>query len=381
MSFGRRSGFFQPKSRFIAGSSSTQTVTITRSIVNTSAVSFTFTNAGLPNTNIGYNIIGVDSADFTDSSVTGQVTLDATGTATLIKTITPSEDVGVDKSFYVSAYTVNNRITGQSANVNINTITPFSASGGNSFTQSGNVFHVFTGNGNLTVSQIYSGPASLSQIRTLIVAQGGHSDGTLSGAGAGGLINANVNANTFTITTYPITVGNAAYSSGANGANTTFAGYTAVGGGGGVGIPNNGKSGGSGSGAAYAAGTVPGNGTSGQGNRGGYAAYPFTTRPGAGGGAGAVGGNAFNSGGTWFGGIGGAGALVDWVPTGYGDPSNPNYFAGGGSAGFGQTSTAVGVNGPGGGGGGGTGASFTGKAGIVILSYPALSQTRYLNLP
>lgn len=386
MSFGRRSGFFQPMTRFTGGTSVTETVTITRTLVNTTAVSFSFSNANLPNANIAYSIVGADTADFTDGAVIGQIQLDATGAATLIKTIVTTEDIGVDKSFYISVYKVNNRVTGTSANVNIGTSYPFVATGGNSFTQNGNVYHVFTANGNLTVSQLNSGSYLNTELRTLIVARGGDAGLSIAyqdgGGGAGGLKNANVNSNTFTLTTYPVVVGTASLAG--TGANSSFKGVTVLGGGYGAGANVPGGAGGSGGGGASrssspTAGTAGGSGTAGQGFAGGSGSTVFASGGGGGGGAGGPGYNGAH--GTLNKSQGGPGVLVDWVPSGYGDTVYPKYFAGGGY-GEGAGVASQGNTGANTGGGGNVASGQnSGKSGIVILAYPANIETRYLNLP
>ena len=373
MSFGRRSGFFQPQSRFGAGSATAaQIVTITRSIVNSSTVSFTFTNAGLPNTNVGYNIIGADVDDFTDSTVLGQVTLNGSGTATLLKTITTAEDVGTTKNFYVSAFAVNDRITGTSGNVTIETSNPFAATGGNSFTVSGNVFHVFTANSTLQVTQLATGAEANSQLRMLLVGAGGSIISTIAGGGggAGGLIDSNINANAFTTSSYSVVVGNGVASS--NGANSTFAGYTAIGGGAGSNGGAAGSAGGSGGGGG-SNGSAGGAGTSGQGFAG-SAGLSSRNSGGNGGGATEAGLDPSNI-------ItrGGNGKLVSWVPDGYGDPNFPKYFAGGGGGSF--NTYAMGSRGDNTGGGGHRSSGETlGRSGIAILSYPTFTPFRSIKL-
>ncbi len=386
MSFGKRSGFFQPMSRFAAGTTAAQTVAITRSLVNSTAVTFSFSNANLPNANIAYSLVGAATSDFTDGTVTGQIKLDSTGNATLTKTLVTSENVGVDKSFYATAFTFNNRVNGTSANVNINTNNPFVASGGNSFTQSGNVFHVFTSNANLTVTQLYSGQYANTQIRNLIVARGGDAGSSIAGfdggGGAGGLRNANINANSFILTNYPVVIGTTSIAG--TGSNSSFAGVTMVGGGYGSGANVAGGNGGSGGGgysqtSAPTAATAGGSGIAGQGFAGGNGGSTSGSSGGGGGGAGGVGYNGSN--GAINEGQGGPGVLVDWVPSGYGDPFYPKYFAGGG---YGE---GAGVSSPGnsgtntGGGGNAASGQLSGKSGIVIISYPTFTANRYLNLP
>jgi hypothetical protein len=381
MSFSTRIGTFQTAGNFKTYINPQETVTITRSIVNATTVSFTFTNANLANTNIGYEITGADAEDFADSVTVGQVSLDANGNATLLKTVT-SDDLGVDKIFFVNAFGINNRITGVSGNVNILSNYPMIATGGNSFIDNGNVIHVFTANSNLVVTQAQSSPSYGNTIRALVVAAGGSANeiDNATGAGAGGLRDANVS---LTATTYSVIVAPstpAGLTTGVSGANSSFANITCIGGGGGVAANGgNGRNGGSGSGASATPGAVPGNGTILQGNRGGFGVATFCL--GGGGGAGAVGGNGFRSfdGSVQFNGTGGEGKFISWVPTGYGDPNYSKYFSGGGSATDAVYSYNAGTRGPGGGGGGG-GSRRIGLGGIVIVSYPNFTAFRGVTL-
>jgi hypothetical protein len=367
---------FQPSGNYPTADVTQETVTITPSIVNASAVAFTFTNANLKNTNVGYRITGADANDFTDATIVGQVSLDANGNATLTKTIISTEDLGDDKTFFVSAFGINNKITGSSSNVSIQTNYPMIATGGNSFIDSGYVYHVFTATGNLTVTQAQSGPV-YNGIRALVVAAGGSvatSGSIRSGAGAGGLRDANVylTTGTYTATVGPTTsVGTTV---GNNGAGSSFANISTTGGGGGIsGQFVNGRNGGSGSGAGGSASAIPGNGISGQGFRGGYGID--LGWPGGGGGAGGFGGTA-GSNPFSYGGSGGSGRYIPWAPVAFGDPNNINFFAGGGSGLNPLTLYSAGNRGPG--GGGNVNARNTGLAGIVIVAYPDFEAFRSL---
>lgn len=378
MSFSTRIGMFQPSGNYPTVRLTQETVTITPSIVNSSTVAFTFTNSNLKNTNVGYTITGADTTDFTDATIVGQVSMDANGNATLTKTITSTEELGVNKTFFVSAFGFNNSVTGTSGNVSIQTNYPMEATGGNTFVDDGNVFHVFTTSSNLIVTQAQSGPI-YNGIRALVVAAGGSvaTSGTIrSGAGAGGLRDANV---TLTATTYPVTVAPLTATGttvGNNGASSTFANITVTGGGGGVsGTTVNGRNGGSGSGAGGSATAIPGSGISGQGFRGGYGiALGYA---GGGGGADAVGNNA-GSDPFSYGGSGGSGKEVRWAPAAFGDPNNLKYFSGGGSAAVPLTIYSAGNRGPG--GGGNVNGRNTGLAGIVIIAYPDFEPFRSLTL-
>lgn len=149
------------------------------------------------------------------------------------------------------------------------------------------------------------------------------------------------------------------YAYGNNGENSSFIGgaisITSIGGGGGgaqSGPPLAGGSGGGGSGYGGSNVRTYGDGTTGQGYRGGTGANgepPYLS--GGGGGAGAVGG----TGGT--GGTGGAGDGNGGVGLQSSITGTAIYRAGGGGGGGAQGPTVLGIGGNGGGGGGGNGAS------------------------
>ena len=249
--------------------------------------------------------------------------------------------------------------------------------------------HTFTSSGTLSVTQSGS-------VEVLVVAGGGGGGNNhAGGGGAGGLIFDNsyyvINNQSIAVTigaggtspvlnTSPVTNGN----------NSVFGTLTAIGGGGGGSRNdsnnnspgNNGGSGGGGGGSQdiYPGNHVPGNGTFGQGNNGGYG---INILGGGGGGASAVGTiGAYNS----TGGNGGNGIQFNLNGTstyyagGGGGGYNPVYgggnggLGGGGNGGIlqfdqGTPGTANTGGGGGGGGAGGTQGSI-GGSGIVIVRYP-----------
>jgi hypothetical protein len=249
--------------------------------------------------------------------------------------------------------------------------------------------HTFTSSGTLSVTQSGS-------VEVLVVAGGGGGGNNhAGGGGAGGLIFDNsyyvINNQSITVTigaggTSPILN----YSPVTNGNNSVFGTLTAIGGGGGGSRNdsnnnspgNNGGSGGGGGGSqsSLPGNWVPGNGTSGQGNNGGYG---VDILGGGGGGASAVGTvGAYNS----TGGNGGNGVQFNLNGTstyyagGGGGGYNPLYgggnggLGGGGNGGIqqfdqGTPGTANTGGGGGGGGAGGTQGSI-GGSGIVIVRYP-----------
>jgi len=282
------------------------------------------------------------------------------------------------------------------------------ATGGNVIATDGTYwYHTFLATGAFV-------PAVSLTCDALVVAGGGGGgwfDG--GGGGAGGLVFSS--GESFTATSYAVTVGAGGTGAsntvtGGNGTNSTLLSYVATGGGGGGSqnvSPYNGNNGGSGGGAAENGGAHTG-GTStqtsysgkGYGNAGGvsYGANPYVG--GGGGGAGAIGG-AGTAGGPGNGGNGLGGTTIATLnamgsATSTGQLVSGNYYyAGGGGAAQAYTN-AVGTGGYGGGGagvagatgtqgtantggGGGCGAgnagstSFvggTGGSGIVIIRYP-----------
>jgi hypothetical protein len=261
------------------------------------------------------------------------------------------------------------------------------ATGGNITTAGGYGIHTFV-TGARTGGTFTFTPNGWGNVEVLLVGGGGNGATTGSGGGAGGLIyNTSVSVNG--TNTYSVVVGggspgdsvngNPGYDPGSNGENSTFAGLTAFGGGRGLTHGNpNGVAGGSGSGAPVTTSTtytgIGGEGTAGQGNKGGDmepAGGSWVGCSGGGGGAGEAGykglatnvtanaaSNVLNGRGgnglansisgssvTYAGGGGGGEVNLDWcspqVPTG-----------GGGIARTNDTGTS-GTNGLGGGGGGG----------------------------
>lgn len=401
MSFGKKIGFFQDRKSFGTAVSVAKTVDVSATLSDDSTVVLTISNAELPNTNIAYEFVGVDSSDFVDNTLRGELALDATGNATLTKTIVTS---GTDqKSFFLKIATVNNRITGQSSNVNIDLQQPFDATGGILLIENNNAFHVFTTSGNITFNQMATGLNR--EFRALVVASGGDG-GNINfstaaqpgGGGGGGVIDANVSADAVSINTFDIIVGG---NSTVNNGNTSFLSYTAVKGGKGAGDDgvSPGGDGGSGGGGQvdplpttpYGIPTAGGSGISGQGFAGAAGTTQLTgdfegsRLAGGGGGAGEPG----KLGAEGTGGAGGDGKFVSWVADGFaGDLNFPKYFGGGGG---GRGTFATGSRGKGsgnsftsptggGGEGGGNANSKPGRPGVVIVSYPLLETKRYLDL-
>ena len=229
--------------------------------------------------------------------------------------------------------------------------------------------HTFTTSGTF---QVTSGSGN---VWDLIVAGGG--GGGLGGGGAGGLIDLGGYSVGVTVGSYSVTVGaggagvisnsgGSVTTSQTQGGNSSFNGYTAIGGGSGGFAPlaNNNSAGGSG-GSGGGGGTDVGGGnqgaaggsTSGQGHNGGTGAYSANSAygKGGGGGAGAVGTSVTSH----NGGAGGVGQTSTIS-------GGATYYAGGGGGGSENGSGYTG--GAGGLGGGGAGASYgtnTGTSGTA----------------
>ena len=264
--------------------------------------------------------------------------------------------------------------------------------GGGVVTSSGgNTIHTFTTSGTLV-------PVTPLSANYLVVAGGGGGGaGHAGGGGAGGLLTGSgvtIDSNS----TYLVTVGAGGAGAvnnttvSANGTNSTFSSFIAIGGGygGGNNQPStatiNGNSGGSGGGGANSViGTGTGGaGTSGQGFAGGSGSGGANWAGGGGGGASAVGANNPT---VDTGGAGGAGTASSISGT-------STYYAGGGGGGGGLTAGGAGGVGGGGagrafnagvggagtantGGGGGGARNESGGAGgsgIVIISYAGATQ-------
>ena len=248
-------------------------VTLTESYTGNVGISLAATtfvvgiDSNFANTTVGYEITGnISSTDFVDSTITGNITLDANGNATLSKQISTTTGTG-HKDFSVRLIRPgSNVLIANTTQQYIYEMLPIEATGG---TSSGSVHrvHQFTtaGNANLTISNLgnESGNTNVwntyfrtdstdsfwdnsifgTSFRGCVIGAGGQwtSVGGRAGAGAGelGILKyprANVNTGT-----YPLTVGSATSSSGGHGpnadANTTIfnlAGNsrTALGGGG-----------------------------------------------------------------------------------------------------------------------------------------------------
>ncbi len=240
-------------------------------------------------------------------------------------------------------------------------------------------------------------------VEVLVVAGGGGGGGFGGGGGAGGLVY-NVALAVAANTPYTVTVGdggnggayNTVGGNGLNGGNSIFSSITANGGGGGgtrvcgspcYGVAGN--AGGSGGGGSPADGTTKGAGgaasPAGQGNVGGTEGASFGWGGSGGGGAGAVGasgnGNVAGAGGDGLaysisGGsltyAGGGGGCVYNAGSGLSAAAGGS---GGGGAGGTNTTGVAGTSNTGGGGGGGDAGYSGGKggSGIVIISYPDIT--------
>ena len=197
-------------------------------------------------------------------------------------------------------------------------------------------------------------------VEYLIVAGGGA--GGYGGGGGGGVL---------TTSGYVVAAGSPVSLSvgdggvGANGGNSTFASFTAIGGGrGGSSGAGAGAAGGSGGGAGYDYGNAAaggGAGTAGQGNRGGHGSSGAgDASAGGGGGAGAVGTGGYANGTNLASGSTGAGGGAGGIGLLSSISGTPTYYGGGGGGGGNINGANIGNAAPGGLGGGGNGATTAG---------------------
>jgi hypothetical protein len=258
----------------------------------------------------------------TSGSISGTTTDDVDTVATFTIRVTDAAGLSADREFTTTVQAL--------------------ATGGTETTSGGYNYHTFgTSGGTLTFNSSVSA-------EYLVVAGGGGNRSTAGGGGgAGGYI---AETATFSPGVYSVTVGSGG--SNYNGANSSFNGNTAIGGG--VGSANNesnATSGGSGGGNGGSGSTGAG-GTSGQGYAGGGSTSSYDV--GGGGGASGVGGSGGGGGGD-----GGDGKT--WL--------NGTAYAGGGG-GYGYTGPkGTGGLGSNNAGGGATVQSSAAKDGIVIVRY------------
>lgn len=341
---------------------------------------------------LGDREVGTTSDTFTIGSSTNiTVALNAVGTSTFTYAVKASSFIGDGSNLtaipaaQISAGSLGSSVIASSIAVNsvgssqISGPISIAKGGTNSTTALSNGLVMVSSNGAIVEAQVstttlyaLNADSPTYTVNFLIVAGGG--GGGFSqpgGGGAGGMIEGSTTV--VVNTAYTVTVGTGGVGltggagDGSNGMDSSFNGFTAIGGGAGGATANAGHTGGSGGGAAQGAGTFS-VGTANQGSGGG--AYN-----GGGGGAGGFGLNGYGSG-------------TD-TAMGFGGPGRPStitgqtvYYAGGG-AGYprlGGIPSAVAKGGIGGGGdttvsgtantGGGGGADGgTGGSGIVIISY------------
>lgn len=374
---------------------------------------------------LNYALPNTATSDFVEGN-TGTITVNGSGGATVVRTLNRYvnySNTNISSRLEITSPAGTALVN--SANFVIAPAVPFAATGGNITIVGANVVHTFTANSNLVVTN--TGEVANEVVRSLLVAGGGAGNRATSfneiifnaynqwnrqssgGGGAGGVLQPNVIASTYSVTTYPVTIGSGGRQptvgegdSTRHGANTVAFGYTAIGGGGsssGTQSVMNGGSGGGGS-----SNTQFGVGTVGQGNNGGTgAAYNTSvanvaTRislySGGGGGATTAGANIGSPGShTQAGGSGGTGIVSNITG------SNVTYAGGGGGGGYTaglagaggggnggyftnqSGATAPGQNGTNGLGGGGGGAGFSGAngsntydggsggSGVVVVAY------------
>ena len=294
-------------------------------------------------------------------SVTGNLTQSSTGALQIAKGTTAQRPSGV--AGQIRYNTTANKLEYYDGSAWQSVKTTFEGSGGNStYTFGGYKVHVFTSDGNFTVT-------GAGTVDALIVAGGGGAgasdrnqyNGAWSGGGGGGGVLWQQSISVASGTTYSIVIGDGGAVQN-NGQNSTAFGYTAIGGGRGGGTTSagsgnvnwNGASGGSGGGGlGDRVGPMQGgSGTSGQGNNGANGTdpggNPYYEQGGGGGGAGEAG----DTDGYGFGGDGRD------MSGEFGTSVGENGYFGGGGAGGQGTDNSASVNSGGLGGGGDSGGGY-----------------------
>jgi hypothetical protein len=339
------------------------------------------TNNGSGTLNIGSGNVGGDATNNGEVNIFGELNIDGNLTVNGSGDISAGNDEQINYLFVGGSITLNGCLNGIDGTLIVNQlpsgctvgIVAVGASSGclsvieipiddDAFER----VYVFT----CSTGWVVPGPTvdeePLDEAQILIVAGGGGGGrgSSAGGGGAGGLIFSDSELLPFG-TAVPVIVGTGGAGStntnarGADGTNTSFLAFTAIGGGGGGSVTSNainrnGAIGGSGGGGARQGSTngVGGNGTASQGNNGANGGSPPGNRGGGGGGAGGIGLGAAGNGNR----NGGPGRSFDI------SGSSIIYSAGGGA-----TSTGPGANGNGFGGDGvggdanGTGTNRNGR--------------------
>jgi hypothetical protein len=144
---------------------------------NAETISYTATSNMPAGTVLNFLITNLSNTDFTDGTVSGNVTLNSSGGFTLTRNIDRLANYS-NTNVVFNLQVINpasSVVLGQSANAVVKPAAPFVATGGN-VTTVNTIFtvHTFTntGNSNLTVSSLGDFPGNLS-LRSLVVSGGG----------------------------------------------------------------------------------------------------------------------------------------------------------------------------------------------------------------
>lgn len=405
-------------------------LTITPTLSNNAErVTWTITSNMTSGVTLDYQFTGANSTTFVESIISGNVTLDSNGNATIVRNLDKFNDyantsnLAVNINFY--APNSNVFLANATNNVIVGPANTFSATGGNVTTLTGGVdalqgeyrLHTFdfTGsNANLVVTNVGEYPSNTTISVVAIGGGGGGGDawwtnspadltpaeiaaglmgsyqGYAGGGGAGGNVNiSNITANGFNLANYTVRVGGGGIAE-SSGGTSWFAGTSNIVAAGGAAGETSESLGAGGSDGGANSPYLKGNEAS--RTYSGVVRFTWTERTGGGGaGAGANGGNATVSTGTngatandGSGGAGGAGrsfTITGSVITaggggGGGTINNTNNPALGGAGGGGngaepQTNSTAGTAGLGGGGGGGGAGGFTisGSSKIALNYY------------
>jgi hypothetical protein len=222
-----------------------KTFVVEPNLVGANTVYFNLTS-NFPNETLYYTIAGASSTDFVENSVSGSITTDGTGNASISRALIPDVNLNQgNKKFNVAirAYSITGEVRAISSNVLINKFEYPTATGGTvTFPNPTTKVHTFLSNSTFSVSSL--GDATSANLWSIVVGGGGAGGGYLNPAGPASTITAvhagggggggSVIQNNTTISVGNISIG---IGSGGNanirqnGFSTTFGNVTAPGGG------------------------------------------------------------------------------------------------------------------------------------------------------
>jgi hypothetical protein len=222
-----------------------KTFAVNTSLVGANTVYFNLTS-NFPNQTLYYTVDGASSTDFVENSVSGSITTDGSGNATITRTLIPAVNLNQgNKKFNVAirAYSITGEVRAKSSNVLINKFEYPTATGGTiTFPTPTTKVHTFTSNSTFSVTSV--GDTPTANLWYLVVGGGGAGGGYLNpvgpastitavhaggGGGGGSVIENNT---TISVANISIAIGSGGNANiQQNGFSTTFGNITAPGGG------------------------------------------------------------------------------------------------------------------------------------------------------